>query len=539
MIGFTKIGVIINQENNSLKNWKLELIYNLINSINCEVTIIEILDISEDLKGKRTKIFNTLVAFYLYRIQTKIEKLIYENFNYDKINQKLKGPFNIAIKCNDATLKGKLHFSEENYERINAANLDIIVDLQGFKFSSKYLELTTNGFLQILFSDSNEADYPYSLKEITNKEAYCTSSLIQFNPEFPNGTIINKATYNWFWSFYKTQLDLQQQAIILLRKSLNDLREKNIKYRTEPFISNCSSQISTVIVLKYLFNFYKNIFKYKIHNTLPLGRLDCWTLNIGEGEFIKSDLSAISSIDMPKDVFWADPFLFKYNNKYYVFFENLPYKNMVGKISVGEVKKNENGKYSLENVTDVICKDYHLSYPFIFEEDNEIFMIPETGGNKRLEVYICVNFPDKWELYSTAFDGEIVTDVTYFKDANNHQWIFLNRGVDLYIYQIDSLKFKKIDSHLHNPVSMDCRKSRNAGAIFKINDDYIRPNQANTFGVYGRALRLSKIINLNLNIYEEEELTVIEPHFCKGVIGIHHLHQVENMFVFDSCYKKY
>ncbi|RBN49503.1 glucosamine inositolphosphorylceramide transferase family protein [Flavobacterium psychrolimnae] len=536
---YKKIGIIVSKEINSLRNWELILIMNLVNSNNCEVTIIDIRNVLEDNKSKKKTFFKNSIVFFIYGIQEKIEKILFGKSNNNKLLEQLKDRLDIILCLKNVELNGKLNLNEESYKKIKEANLEIIIDLQGLEFNSKDYDCTEQGFLQIFFSNNNKADYPYALKEIAKKEEYCIISLMQYNSEYPNGIIIDTAYHNWFWGFYRTQLELQQKGIALIQKNLTELNKKNRKYEVNLIEDNNDYQLTNVTLLKYLFNFYKNILKYKMHNTFPLGRLDCWTLNIGEGEFIQADLSKITSIDMPKDVFWADPFLYKYNNKHFVFFENLPYKNMVGKISVGEIKKMKNGNFSLENVNDIFTKDYHLSYPCIFNEDNEIFMIPETGGNKRLEIYKCVQFPDKWELFSTAFEGEKIADATYFKDKNNQKWLFLNKGVDLYIYQIDSLKLEKIDSHRQNPVSMDCRKSRNAGPIFQQNDSYVRPNQVNTFGIYGRALRLSKIINLDLNNYEEEELTVVEPDFRKNVIGIHHLHQLENMFVFDSCYKKY
>jgi hypothetical protein len=60
----------------------------------------------------------------------------------------------------------------------------------------------------------------------------------------------------------------------------------------------------------------------------------------------------------------------------------------------------------------------------------------------------------------------------------------------------------------------------------------------NTHGIYGKGLQISKIKKLTLDIFEDEPVIAIEPHFTKGLIGIHHLHQLENNFVFDVCYNK-
>ena len=53
---------------------------------------------------------------------------------------------------------------------------------------------------------------------------------------------------------------------------------------------------------------------------------------------------------------------------------------MRGKISCAEIFQG-----NLTNVTDVIKKDYHLSYPNIFRLGKKIFMIPETAEKKELK----------------------------------------------------------------------------------------------------------------------------------------------------------
>ena len=72
-------------------------------------------------------------------------------------------------------------------------------------------------------------------------------------------------------------------------------------------------------------------------------------------------------------------FLINYKNNNYVFFENYSYESKKGKISCGILKTN-----NLIEIKDVLCKDYHLSYPFIFEEEGNYYMIPETSENQKV-----------------------------------------------------------------------------------------------------------------------------------------------------------
>ena len=93
----------------------------------------------------------------------------------------------------------------------------------------------------------------------------------------------------------------------------------------------------------------------------------------------------------PEDREWADPFIIEKNGKYYVFIEEVIFKNGKGHISVFELEQD--GSHTIPKI--IIEKDYHLSYPFLFQDKDTLYMIPETSKNKRIELYRCIQFPDK------------------------------------------------------------------------------------------------------------------------------------------------
>jgi hypothetical protein len=261
---------------------------------------------------------------------------------------------------------------------------------------------------------------------------------------------------------------------------------------------------------------------------------------------MESTLYKTSQLAMPKGVFWADPFLYRHKDQLYVFFENYSYKTKRGKISAGKIieseSKSKNGKYRVVDVCDALALDFHMSYPQIFEDGGEIFLMPETCQNKKLEIYRCVRFPDKWELYASAFDGEEIVDATYYRDSEDSKWLFVNKGrapeAELRIYKIDGPKLKNITPHKLNPLLMDSKSARSGGALFTYQNEIYRPSQINTHGVYGKGLQISKITKLSLDEFETEAVISIEPNFKKGLVGLHHLHQYEGCFVFDACYKR-
>ena len=274
--------------------------------------------------------------------------------------------------------------------------------------------------------------------------------------------------------------------------------------------------------------------KYYLKRILKKDRSK-WILGLIHGDINYNSLKKTIFFKPPNNEFWADPFLFCRKKSKYIFFENFKKKSNKGVISVGEIKGDK-----LINVKDILSRDYHLSYPFIFKKGKSIFLIPETHEKKRLEVYIAKKFPYKWALYSTAFHGEIVADPTilFYKKK---MWLFLNKtkdklnklNKDLYIYQINDLKFTKITPHKKNPVISDYLSGRNAGNIFVDKKKIYRPSQINKKNIYGYGLCLSEIKKLNLNIYIERKVQIIEPNFFKKLKGVHHLSKDGKFNVMD------
>ena len=49
----------------------------------------------------------------------------------------------------------------------------------------------------------------------------------------------------------------------------------------------------------------------------------------------------------------------------------------------------------------VLEENFHLSFPYIFEYKDKIFMCPETHQKKEIRIYICEDFPLKWKFHKT------------------------------------------------------------------------------------------------------------------------------------------
>ncbi|MEB8329860.1 hypothetical protein OO009_10885 [Flavobacteriaceae bacterium KMM 6897] len=436
-------------------------------------------------------------------------------------------------------------FTVDDLNKIKEYKLDVLLHTGVHKIDTEIGKIAKHGIWSLLHSKNyTDRSGCMGLVELLDKVP-AIEVVLHRNKEGSVDHVIDKAFFSPHWSLIKTKDEILEGSVSLLLKNLRILSEGNY---VGGKVQENSISLSTVLnlndVLKYSISFYlaitEKIFK-GLNSKLFGANYQRWNLFLGKGDFLNTELSQLKPARPPKDEFWADPFLFHHENKCHVFFETYCYKTKKGKLSCGSIQKGE-----ITNIVDILDLDYHLSYPFIFEEEGEIYLMPETLDNKRLEIYKCLHFPTKWELFTTAFDGEMVADASFYNDKEGQKWLFVNKkeiknlplNSELFIYKVDSVKLNTLVPHSQNPVIIDSRIGRNGGAIFNYGDEIFRPSQRNEGSVYGRALNINRIKELTINSYVEENSLIIEPDFHKGLISMHHLHQIDDLFVFDAAFKK-
>ena len=233
----------------------------------------------------------------------------------------------------------------------------------------------------------------------------------------------------------------------------------------------------------------------------------------------------------PKDCFWADPFPMKRDGKYYIFFEELPYKTGKGHLSVVEVDQEGivAGPYK------ILERPYHLSYPFIFEWAGELYMIPETSKARTVELYRCVSFPDRWELHRVLLENLHAVDTT-LAEIDGRWWMFVGVEAEgtkvvyeLHLYHAET-PLGPWQPHNGNPVNADDQTSRPAGRIVPRGGAYYRPAQVGP----GHAMSIYKIERLDLESYQETEVGKILPQWATDLIGTHTLNSADDLTVIDG-----
>lgn len=198
--------------------------------------------------------------------------------------------------------------------------------------------------------------------------------------------------------------------------------------------------------------------------------------------------------------FVADPFMIYLQNSWFMFFEVLNSKTGLGEI--GYAVSSDGFYWEYKNI--ILRDQIHLSYPFIFEHNNEVYMVPETRQAGEVRIYKAIHFPDKWEPVQVIIKGDYA-DATLVEYANKW-WLFALHGTeDLHLFHSESL-FGDWIPHKSNPIiENDLKSSRPAGKIISYENRLFRLAQ-DGYPLYGNKVRVFEILELNTKSYKEVEI---------------------------------
>lgn len=250
------------------------------------------------------------------------------------------------------------------------------------------------------------------------------------------------------------------------------------------------------------------------------------------------DMGAFQELIPPMDRYWADPFPIQVGNDYYIFHEELLYSTGKGSIVLTVV----GDQAGMAQPMPILEKDYHLSYPFVFQWDGDWFMIPETASHHQVELYHCVNFPSHWRLERVLLSGLTAFDPT-LAFLSGRWWLFANipaygagTNDELHVFYADS-PVGPWAPHRNNPIKSDVRSARPAGRIFENHGQFYRPAQ-DCSQRYGYAVSINRILQINAEAYEEVEVDKIIPNWGPHVAGVHTLNLAGNLTAIDRLVRR-
>ena len=245
-------------------------------------------------------------------------------------------------------------------------------------------------------------------------------------------------------------------------------------------------------------------------------------------------LSRSKVIPNPKNRFIADPFIIQRDGIHFCFVEDFDFRTRKGSISLYLITKDK-----CEARGKILEEDFHLSFPFIFEYENELFMCPETHEKNEIRVYKCISFPTKWEFHHTIMHNVSAADTLIFQ-MNGRWWLFSNleqtksgdHCSQLHAFHSSDPLSGKWIPHSGNPLIHDSSRARNGGLIVH-NGEIYRTFQRQGFDLYGEAVGVAKVLELSHSSYLEKTLFTVEPRFLDTLKGCHTYNYDNGLLVLD------
>ena len=134
---------------------------------------------------------------------------------------------------------------------------------------------------------------------------------------------------------------------------------------------------------------------------LVLRKHERWSVAFIKAPWHDAILRKGIQIKNPPNRFFADPFVITKDEKTICYVEDYYYEQKKGCITAIEMIDHKH--YQI--LGPVIEDPFHMSFPFLFKYQQELYMVPETAGSNSIRLYKCVEFPLKWEYQKDVLRG--------------------------------------------------------------------------------------------------------------------------------------
>lgn len=231
--------------------------------------------------------------------------------------------------------------------------------------------------------------------------------------------------------------------------------------------------------------------------------------------------------------FIADPFLLSAGGgQASVLCEYFDYRSAKGVLERIEL----DGGGSIAERRVVLEEDVHLSYPCIFEDGGETYVLPEMEESGGAHIYRLAD-GGNLERVATILPEVPLVDGTLFRHGGR-LWLFGSRTdhdcmLNLYAWHAATVE-GPWHEHALNPIKTDIRSCRPAGPVLSLDAGLIRPAQ-DCARTYGGAITLNRIDTLTPDTFHETTLVTIEPDRSQPFPhGVHTIGYRNGVLVIDA-----
>jgi len=377
---------------------------------------------------------------------------------------------------------------------------------------------------------------PPGFWEFMHRHEYNGVILQQLTEKLDKGLILKRHFYKVITHAYAAHLD--QLYFESCQMPLQHCRElaTNADFNAE--VSQSMASIKhppgNLLMLNYLWKSLSRRIGFHLHD---LFRQEDWNIGLINAPLQavivspEAHLAQAKWFKKPnKTSYLADPFIIEFKGENYLFYELYDYRK--GKAVLACRLESED--FDQQHI--VLEEPHHLSFPFVFEHEGELYCLPESYSANKLSLYRfdTQNRQLIW-MQDLLCDLPIIDPVLQPHEGRWYLFFTLKNlpSVHLYIYHADS-PFDPFIPHANNPVKSDIRASRPAGAFISLNNKFLRPAQDCSLH-YGRAVELLEIEKLSPQHFEEKPVKRLmpQPTFVYNK-GLHSLNGNAKFTVIDG-----
>ena len=433
-------------------------------------------------------------------------------------------------------------YSLHDIDQIKHSGVDILVRCGSGILRGPILSSMRHGVISMHHGDNRKyRGGPPGFWEVFNKEPSTGFVIQKLTEELDGGDVLFHGDIPTEPFFYMNQCAIKRRSVFFLHKILSEISISGAPPRSRkniPYGGRLFTVPSLMQQILYLFKTFKLVFGFIKDRSFHLRNV--WSIGY---QFIDnwrdSSVRQFVEINQPYNRFYADPFVIKKNGKWFIFFEDFDFKRGKADISALEVSGSSQKLYPA-----VLSENFHLSFPFIFELENRIFMVPESAQARKIILYEATDFPKKWKKRKVIVENIRAADSLIFQHGDKW-WLFTNSdssggedsNSELNIFFADHPLEGTWLPHKMNPVIFDSKTARNAGLLIDDAGIY-RVFQRFGWRNYGESVGIAKIKTLTESSYIEELASTLNPDFSRRVNGLHTFNFNSGLVVSDFNRKR-
>ncbi|MCP4609550.1 MAG: hypothetical protein GY845_12635 [Planctomycetes bacterium] len=445
-----------------------------------------------------------------------------------------------SLRCTTIKMGDSSHrFSDTDVEAVREYDLDFILNFGLGIPSGGIVNAAHYGVWS--FHHGDEEKYrgsPLCFWEIYNGDHITGASLQKLTDRLDESIVLRKGVFRTIKHSHSKNID---QACFQSAKwpaqvcidICNDVADYlgSPPYHTEAPIYHIPNNFQMLL-------FITKMFRNGLSRSKGLFRYDHWNVGI-----VHEPIGAFLNPNAKPEIHWfptpercrflADPFGIARDSQVTILCEDFDYRSQRGCISSFQL----DGTSSWSVPQRTMDFSFHMSYPYLFQYQGEIYCIPETIAIREISLYKAEKLPNQWIKVGTLIDNIEGVDTTVFQ-YDGLWWLMCtyeeqDPELNLFVWYAPDL-MGPWKPHAVNPVKTDIRSSRPAGTPFMYNGNLYRPTQ-DCSRIYGGRIIINRVTCLTPLKFEEERVAVIEPRSDSSFPdGLHTLSSVGNSTLIDG-----